>query len=58
MNEGRDAGKGPREPYEKPELRKVRLVAGEVAAANCKTMTSMMGPTTGCFASMCVTLGS
>ena len=58
MDEGRDAGKRPKEPYEKPELRKVKLVAGEVAAAGCKTMTSAMGPTTGCFASMCVALGS
>ena len=45
-----------KEPYEKPELRKVKLVAGEVAAAGCKTMTSAMGPTTGCFTSMCVSI--
>lgn len=47
-----------REPYQKPEVRKVKLVAGEVAAAGCKTPTSAMGPTTGCFMSMCTAIGS
>jgi hypothetical protein len=58
MDKKREAIKGAREAYEKPELRKVKLVAGEVAAAGCKTMTSVMGPTTGCFTSMCVTIAS
>lgn len=48
----------PKQPYEKPELRRIKLVSGEVAAAGCKTMSSSMGPTTGCFAGMCSSIGS
>lgn len=53
-----ETGAPGREPYQKPEVRKVKLVAGEVAAAGCKTSTSTMGPTTGCFMSMCSAIGS
>jgi hypothetical protein len=46
-------------PYEKPELRKIKLEAGEMAAAGCKTSGGSMGPTVGgCMLSMCMTLGS
>jgi hypothetical protein len=48
----------PKQPYEKPEVRRVKLVSGEVAVAGCKTMTSSMGPTTGCQAGMCLSIGS
>jgi len=48
-----------KEVYEKPELRKVTLAAGEVAAAGCKTSGGAMGPTMGsCMSSMCMALGS
>lgn len=58
MSGVRAAGAEPKEAYEKPELRKVKLVAGEVAVTGCKTPTSVMGPTTGCFMSMCKSVGS
>lgn len=48
-----------KQPYEKPELRKITLEAGEVAAAGCKTTGGAMGPTFGsCQSSMCMGLGS
>jgi hypothetical protein len=48
-----------KQPYEKPELRKVTLAAGEVAAAGCKSAGGAMGPTFGmCSASMCMSIGS
>jgi hypothetical protein len=48
-----------KQPYEKPELRKVKLAAGEVAAAGCKTGGGAMGPTFGsCMSSMCMSMGS
>ncbi len=48
-----------KEPYEKPELRKIKLAAGEVAAAGCKTSGGTMGPTFGtCMMSMCMSIGS
>lgn len=47
-----------KEAYEKPELRKITLAAGEVAAAGCKSMGAM-GPTgSSCSASMCMAIGS
>lgn len=48
----------PKQAYQKPEVRRVKLVSGEVAAAGCKTMTSSMGPTTGCQSGMCLSIGS
>ena len=48
----------PKQAYEKPEVRRVKLVAGEVAATGCKTGSSMMGPTTGCNSGMCLSIGS
>jgi hypothetical protein len=47
-----------REPYEPPEIRKVKLIRGEMAVASCKTRTSRTGPTTGCFRSNCKNAGS
>lgn len=48
-----------KETYEKPELRKITLAAGEVAAAGCKTTGGAMGPTFGsCSLSMCMSIGS
>jgi len=51
-------GKRLREVYEPPEVRKVKLVKGELAVATCKTTTSRTGPTTGCFRSNCKNRGS
>jgi len=45
-------------PYEAPAVRKVKLVHEEMAAAVCKTSTSRIGPTTGCWRSNCKTRGS
>ncbi|MFA5028419.1 MAG: hypothetical protein WC713_11145 [Candidatus Methylomirabilota bacterium] len=45
-------------PYEAPAVRKVKLVQEEMAAAVCKTRTSTIGPTTGCFRSNCKARGS
>jgi hypothetical protein len=47
-----------REPYEAPSIVRVKLVKGEMAVTGCKTTTSRMGPTTGCFISMCKNVGS
>jgi hypothetical protein len=48
-----------KEPYEKPDVRKVKLAAGEIAAAGCKTMGGSMGPSFGaCSNSMCMSVGS
>jgi len=48
-----------KESYEKPELRKITLAAGEVAATGCKTNGGAMGPTFGsCMSSMCMGIGS
>lgn len=47
-----------RESYEPPEIRKVKLVRGELAVAVCKTQGSRTGPTTGCFRSNCKNKGS
>ena len=48
-----------KEAYEKPELRKITLAAGEVAAAGCKTTGGSMGPTVGsCQSRMCMAIGS
>ena len=45
-------------PYERPEVRKISLAAGEVAAAGCKSMGSM-GPTgSACTSNMCTAIAS
>ena len=49
---------GKKLPYETPMVRKVKLVQEEMAAAICKSKTSKIGPTTGCFRSNCKTRGS
>jgi len=43
----------PKEPYEPPEILKVKLVRDELAVTACKTQTSATGPTTGCVRSNC-----
>jgi hypothetical protein len=54
-----DQKQAKRETYEAPAIRRIRLVEGELAAAGCKTSTAKMGPTgSGCFASMCLSIGS
>ena len=48
-----------KEPYHKPDVRKVKLAAGEIAAAGCKTTGGSMGPTFGaCSSTMCMSVGS
>jgi hypothetical protein len=48
-----------RERYEPPVVRKVKIVAGELAVAACKTRAVGSGPTFGgCFRSNCKTTGS
>lgn len=47
-----------REPYEKPLIQRIRMVAEELAVTGCKTRTSPTGPTAGCYKAMCRTLGS
>jgi hypothetical protein len=48
-----------KEPYEKPDVRKVKLAAGEIAAAGCKTTGGAMGPSFGaCSTSHCMSVGS
>jgi hypothetical protein len=51
-------GRRPKEAYETPEIRKVKLARGELAVAACKTATARTGPTTGCFRSNCKNKGS
>jgi hypothetical protein len=48
----------PKQAYERPEVRRIKLVGEELAAAGCKTPTSKMGPMGGCFFSMCKVSGS
>ena len=58
MDKSLDAPRA-KEPYQKPELRKIRLEAGELAAAGCKTTMIAMGPTFGaCSTTMCMAVGS
>jgi len=50
---------GGKEAYEAPEIRKVKIVRGELAVTGCKMRTSAPGPTFGgCFASNCRSVGS
>jgi hypothetical protein len=47
-----------KQPYEKPEVRKISLAAGEVAAAGCKSMGSMGPGNISCSTNMCVAIAS
>jgi hypothetical protein len=47
-----------KQPYEKPEVRKISLAAGEVAAAGCKSMGSMGPGGSSCSNTMCSAIGS
>jgi len=49
-----------KQPYQRPEIRRISIVPEEMAAAGCKTLTSMAGPTkAGCAkGSACVNIGS
>jgi hypothetical protein len=48
-----------KQPYQRPEIRRVNIVPDEMAAAGCKTQTAKKGPTgNGCFFGMCSTVGS
>jgi hypothetical protein len=38
----------PKEPYEPPQVVKVKLVRDELAVTSCKTTVASAGPTTGC----------
>jgi hypothetical protein len=41
-----EAGK---QAYEKPEVRRIKLVRKELAATGCKVLNSAMGPGKGCW---------
>ena len=47
-----------KQPYEKPEVRKITLAAGEVAAAGCKSMGSMGPMGSACSSTMCSAIAS
>jgi hypothetical protein len=47
-----------KEAYEAPEVRKIKIVKGELAVTGCKTRTSTTGPAVGCFRSNCKNIGS
>ena len=48
-----------RQPYERPTIRKVKLVRSELAVTGCKTRLGGPGPTFGgCQRSNCRTIGS
>jgi hypothetical protein len=47
-----------RKPYVKPTVRRIKLVAEELAVTGCKTRLSRSGPTLGCFRTNCRSIGS
>ena len=48
-----------KEPYEKPQVLRVKLVQGEMAVTGCKTRTQTAGPQQGgCRAGICQQRGS
>ena len=48
-----------REPYQRPVIRRVKIVRGELAVTGCKTRGGGPGPTIGgCLRSNCRTIGS
>jgi len=50
--------KGEKQAYEKPVVRRIKLVRGELAVAGCKRAASHTGPSTGCVRSGCKMPGS
>jgi hypothetical protein len=47
-----------REPYERPRVVKVVVVAEEMAVTGCKTAREVRGPTLGCQRTNCRRIGS
>jgi len=47
-----------REPYERPRVVKVVVVAEEMAVTGCKTPQEVRGPTLGCQRTNCRRIGS
>lgn len=48
-----------RRPYAKPTVRRIKIVADELAVTGCKTRLAVRGPNPGgCFRSNCRTVGS
>ncbi len=47
-----------KKPYQPPRLEALELRGEEMAAASCKTATSMTGPAVGCVESACRDIGS
>lgn len=45
---GEAGSQGLRQPYERPEITRVKLVRSELAAVGCKQPTATMGPAVGC----------
>jgi hypothetical protein len=50
--------KGEKQAYEKPVVRRIKLVRGELAVTGCKRPASHTGPSTGCVRSGCKMPGS
>jgi hypothetical protein len=49
MKKVREAvSQGSKQPYERPEITRVKLVRSELAAVGCKTPMTTMGPAVGC----------
>ena len=47
-----------KEPYERPRVTKIVVVAEEMAVTGCKTARQRRGPTLGCQRTNCRRLGS
>ena len=47
-----------KQKYEKPVVRRIKLVRGELAVTGCKRSDSHTGPATGCARSGCKSAGS
>ena len=47
-----------RQPYQRPLVRRIRIVPDELAATGCQTRTSTTVPTVGCFRANCRSIGS
>ncbi len=47
-----------KEPYERPRVMKIVVVAEEMAVTGCKTQTQRRGPTLGCARTNCRRKGS
>jgi hypothetical protein len=46
-----------KEPYEPPEVLRVKLVSDELAVVGCKTLTGA-GPASNCLQTMCKNVGT